>query len=173
MKKFSAIFLFVILLVNTAGFYVYYIVELQKIHRAMRAKIRNLPDEQLTRIALSSTEYEQSFVEADEIKVKGKMFDVAGVRHMGDSVIVLGAYDEKEDDLIALAKEIISKPFDQDSDATKCALEFISLDLLPGALLYTVANDGKEITHSSNYFSQVPSSTLQNITPPPRDCFFV
>ena len=172
MKRVSAIFLFAILLVNAAGFYVYYIVELQTIHLEMRAKIRHLPDEQLTGLVLSSTEYERSLVEEDEIKVKGKMFDVARVKHIGDSVMVFGIYDEKEDDLLALANEIISKPFDQDSDVTRSVLRFISLDFLPGQLLCNVSNHGRQIRHASNYFLASSSPALQCEAPPPRGSFF-
>lgn len=169
MKRIPALFLFAILLINAAGFYVYYVIALQRIHLEMRAKLKTLPDEKLTRLVLSKDEYRKSLVEDDEIKVNGKMFDVGRIQQRGDSVIVLAMHDEKEDDLLAFASEIISKPFEQDSAVTGSVLQFISLIFLPGQLIADFSCDGDIITHDSNYFLPTSSSILRHEAPPPRN----
>jgi hypothetical protein len=168
MKRIPALFLFAILLVNSAGFYVYYVIALQRIHREMRAQLKMLPDEMLTRIVLSTDEYSNSLVEDDEIKVKGKMFDVARIDLLKDFVIVFGMYDEKEDDLLAFVNEIISKPLTQDSNVTGSVLQFIALSFLPGQSIDDLLCHGKFIAHDSDYNFPMHSLTLQHEAPPPR-----
>lgn len=168
MKRIPAVILFAILLANAAGFYVYYILELQHIHREMRAMLTTLPDEKLTRLVLPIQEYESSLVEDDEIKYKGRMFDVARMQHVSDSVIVFGVFDEKEDNLLALANEILNKPFDQHSPVTQSVVHFICLDFLPTQHLPDTSYDGKVISHASSYFFSTFTFSLHHKVPPPR-----
>lgn len=170
MKKIPAVLLFVILLVNTAGFYVYYVIALQRIHREMRAQLRTLPDEQLSRLVLSRKTYKTSLVEADEIKVNEKMYDVARIELRGDSVIVLAMHDKTEENFLAFANEIISKPFKQDSNVTGSILQFISLDFLPGQYVNNFSSYGRMILHHSFYLFPANTSLLQHEAPPPRAC---
>lgn len=169
MKRIPAFLLFAILLVNTAGFYVYYFITLQRIHREMKAKLRTLPEEELTRLVLSNEDYRKSLVEEDEIKVSGKMFDVGRTQVLKDSVIVFGVYDEKEDDLLALMNEIVSKPFDKDSGVTGSVLQFITLTFLPGQNVGNLLCDGHIVKHDSIYFISLSDSLLRQEAPPPRN----
>jgi len=171
MKRIPAIILFAILLANAAGFYVYYIIELQHIHQQMRAMLRTLPDEKLARLVLSIHAYESSLVEDDEIKYKGRMFDVARTQYVTDSVIVFGVFDEKEDNLLALANDILNKPFDQHSHVTHSVVHFISLDFLPGQQVDDASYEGKVIEHASSYFLSTLAFSLHHEAPPPRVTF--
>lgn len=169
MKRIPAFVLFTILLVNAAGFYVYYFLTLQRIHWEMRAKLKTLPDEELTRLVLSNEDYRKSLVEEDEIKVNGKMFDVGRIQVLKDSVIVFVVYDEKEDDLLALVNEIISKPFDKDPGVTGSVLQFITLVFLPGQNVGNFLGNGHIVKHDSVYFISITDSVLRHEAPPPRN----
>ncbi len=168
MKRIPALVLFAILMANTAGFYVYYAITLQRIHREMRAAIRTLPDDKLSRLALTDDEYKKSIVEDGEIKVAGKMFDVARIKQRGDSVIVFALHDEKEDNLLALADEIVSKPFKQDAGVTSSVVHFISMIFLPGEHVTVLSATGKDVRHDSGYFDLDLSIAQKKVSPPPE-----
>lgn len=173
MKRIPALLLFAILMVNAAGFYVYYAVALQRIHDEMRAAIRTLPDHKLTRLALAHQAYRKSIVEEGEIKVDSKMFDVARVKQQGDSVIVFALHDEKEDDLLAFADEIISKPFEQDAGVTTSVLQFISMMFMPGQHVDVFSPDANDIHHASKYVDSNLSIAQARGTPPPERCYII
>jgi hypothetical protein len=168
MKRIPALVLLAILLVNTTGFYVYYVIALQRIHKEMRAKLRTLPDEKLSRLVLSREVYEGSLVEDDEIKLNGKMYDIARSTLGKDSVILYAMHDEKEENFLTFANEIISKPFKQDSAVTGSVLHFIALVFLPGQEITTTHSDGRAVAHQSNYIFSFKVLSLQHEVPPPR-----
>jgi hypothetical protein len=168
MKKIPALVLLTILLVNTTGFYVYYVIALQRIHKEMRGKLRTLPDEKLSRLVLLRDTYEASLVEDDEIKLNGKMYDIARSTLGKDSVILYAMHDEKEENFLTFANEIISKPFKQDSAVTGSVLHFIALVFLPGQQIATTHSDDGTVAHQSNYTFSLNAFSLQHEAPPPR-----
>lgn len=157
-----------ILFANSAGFYVYYIVALRTIHSEMRARLRTLPEEQLSRLVLSRETYEASLVEEDEISLNGKMYDIARIIVTKDAVIAYAMHDEKEEDLMALASEIIAKPFKQDRNVTGSVIHFISLTFLPGQQIKTRGTDGESVAHQTNHTLGLRSLFGQPSAPPPR-----
>lgn len=160
--------LLTILLVNTTGFYVYYIIALQRIHKEMRVQLSTLPDEKLSRLVLPRDIYEASLVGDDEIKLKGRMYDIARSTIAKDTVIVFALHDEKEENLLAFANEIISKPFKQDSNVTGSVLHFIALVFLPGQRIISAYTEGETIAHQSLYNFSLNALFLQHEAPPPR-----
>jgi hypothetical protein len=168
MKKIPAFLLLAVLLVNAAGFYVYYAIELNRIHREMRAKIRQMPDHALTRLSLTHQQFENSFVENDEVKVNGKMFDIGRIKTTSDSVIVFALHDEKEEDLMAFVNDIVSKPFDQKSGVTEFVVNYIGLNYLPGQQVREFSTEGSSITHFSQYTHSSNVWFRRVDFPPPR-----
>jgi hypothetical protein len=133
MKRFYAIFFFSLLLINGCGFYVYYIIQLGKIKSEMRQALKLLPAASLEKLTLSLQDYLRSKVEEHEIKVNGKMYDVARIKVSADSVAVFCIHDEKEDNLIAFVAEIISKPLKNKNAMPNAIQQFITLLFLPPA----------------------------------------
>lgn len=171
MKKIPALVLLSVLLVNTAGFYVYYAIALQRIHTEMRAGLRTLPEEQLTRLVLARQTYEDSRVEDDEIRLSGKMYDIARLHFKGDSVIVLAMHDEKEENFLSFANEIFSRPFKQDTRVTYSVLQFIGLIFVPGQQINLWARDWRILDHTANqscFFSNV--FVVRDVPPPRLKC---
>jgi hypothetical protein len=168
MKRIPALVLLAVLLVNAAGFYVYYVIELQRIHSAMRAHLRTLPDHALTRLSLTPQGYRNALVEEDEIRVSGDMFDVGRVKITADSIIVYALHDEREDDLIGLVNDIISKPFNPDADVASYLVNYLSLTYLPVNLsIQTDCVEGYPISHQSAYLIRFNSiCSLEHFQPP-------
>src|SRR5687768_14442658 len=102
--------MFAILAVNGTGFYVYYFLSLQNIRREMRERLKLTADEELEILTLVAEDYKQAIADDHEVKVNGKMYDVARIKTLGDSVVVYCTHDEKEDDLLAFAAAIFSMP---------------------------------------------------------------
>jgi hypothetical protein len=86
--------MFFILFINSTGFYVYYILQLKRIHAEMREQMKHLPADQLDVLHLSYQEFLDARVEEHEVKVKGKMYDIARIEQSGDRVTVFGLHDE-------------------------------------------------------------------------------
>jgi hypothetical protein len=126
-RKAAAISILSILLINTAGFYVYYIVQLRQIRTEMRQALQLRPDDQLEVLRLTKKKYTEVRVDEHEVKVNGKMYDIARMKISDDSVIVYALHDEKEDNLLALMGEIISKPLKDRSSMPVEIVQFLTL----------------------------------------------
>jgi hypothetical protein len=126
-RKVKAILLLLILVVNASGFYVYYIIQLHRIHIEMRKALQLRPDNELEVLVLTQREFEDARVEEHEVKVHGKMYDIARIKSEGDKVKIYCLHDEKEDDLLAFVDELVSRPIDKTSSITTSAFQFLSL----------------------------------------------
>lgn len=118
------------MLCNGAGFYVYYVLQLQQIRMEMRHALKQIPDHLLECIKLSNNDFEQAKVEDHEVKVGGKMYDIARIRIKDDSVYVYCLHDEKEDDLIALVDYLVSCPVGKKDSMPGVVIHFLSLTFL-------------------------------------------
>jgi hypothetical protein len=168
MKRLPAIFILTILMVNAAGFYVYYVVQLNQIRSEMRHALKFLRDDQLTVLKLTKKEYEEARVDEHEVKVHGKMYDIARIRVKGDSLIISALHDEKEDNLMALLGEIISKPLRNDQPVPLSVIQFITLSYVLPPGNFDFENPDRQIIFHSRYFFSEKTFFLQRLTPPPR-----
>ena len=168
MKKIPSILFLLLLLINGVGFYVFYILQLYQIKAEMRVALKTLPDDRLDIFKLTEEQYQESIVEEGEIKVDGKMYDVARVSHMNGFVKVYCLHDEKEDNLFALLDEIVSKPIKSKDSIPQSVFEFIGLIFIePTAFLNFSIAESESGKHSTYHFS---SKTIfsESSTPPPR-----
>ena len=113
-KKLYAVFVVLIMLVNTAGFYLYYPFALQAIRKEMKALLKTLPDEKLDFFILDENAFRKARVEAHEIKLDGRMYDIARIEIRGGFYHVYCLHDQKEDSLISFLGYVLGKPFKSD-----------------------------------------------------------
>jgi hypothetical protein len=166
-RRALAIFILSILLINTAGFYVYYAVQLRQIHTEMRQALRLRPDDQLEVLRLTKKKYAEVRVDEHEVKVNGKMYDIARVKVSDDSVIVYALHDEKEDNLLALMGEIISKPLKDRSSMPVAIVQFLTLLFVqPHAV--TEFFSVKAGIFASEYRFSIQAATPIMESPPPK-----
>jgi hypothetical protein len=130
-KRCYAAVILVIMLFNGAGFYIYYALHLRQIRMEMREALKYLPENELEIIKLSHEQFFEAKVEEHEVKVGGKMYDIARVLTMNDSLYVYCLHDEKEDNLIAFLDHVSSVPCNQNSSipAALAKLIVISYDV--------------------------------------------
>jgi hypothetical protein len=168
-RKFSAILILSILLVNAAGFYAYYIVQLQQIHMEMRKTLRLLPDGELEILRLSKKEYAEARVDEHEVKVHGKMYDIARKKFSEDSVVVYALHDEKEDHLLLLLEEIISKPLKDRSSMPVAIVQFLTLLFVqPQGVGTTVFFPITSVSFLNSYWFSMQTAITSMDSPPPR-----
>ncbi len=157
-----------ILAVNSAGFYIYYVLQLRQIHAEKREQIKRLPDDALQILKLTASEYQKARVDEHEVKVDGKMYDISRVEIKDNSVWVYCLHDADEDNLIALLAKVISVPLKDKSSMPVSILQFLSLSFITSNHTIDFYNSSKIVVPKTGY--QLPLSTyVQSINlPPPR-----
>lgn len=90
-----------------AGVYVYFIGRLHEIKAEMRLALKTKPAEELDVLELSAVEFQRARVDDHEIKVNGKMYDLARVEKKGDRLMVYCLHDKAEDNLLSLLDSIL------------------------------------------------------------------
>lgn len=100
----------------------------------MRERLKLLPSEQLEKIFLSADEFKKCRVDEHEVKVAGRMYDIARLQIRGDSVIVYALHDAREDSVLTFIGFIINEPINKKE--MKQIKEFLSLVYLPTTILH-------------------------------------
>lgn len=168
MKKAAAVFFLMLMTVNLAGFYGYFIVRLQEIHAEARAALRNLPEAQLQRFEFSPDEFRSMIVEDNEIRVNGRMHDVARTEFTGTSVIVWALHDEAEDNLFAFISKVTDNAEGDEQQAPSGLTRFLSLQFLRPIMPGPVPLMGIHFTHSTGWTATDPQSVPDNTWMPPE-----
>lgn len=130
MKKiFSALFLSVLLL-QVAGCYVYFIVRLSGIRSEMRQQLRHKPDEELTLLTLTEEEFRKAKVDDHEVKVDGKMYDIARIAFHDNRLLVYALHDEAEDNLLTLLAEMVNRTSHDKKPVPSQLLQLLTLQFV-------------------------------------------
>jgi len=109
-KRFLSILLITVILSNGLGFYLFYALKLQQIRREMREALKLLPEHELDVLKLTRQEFIAALVEDHEVKVNGRMYDIARIAEQDEHIIIYCKHDEKEDNLLALLDHVLTAP---------------------------------------------------------------
>ena len=131
----------------------------------MRLKLRELPADQLTLIMLSQKEYAEAKVEELEIKVDGKMFDIARVDMRYDIVLVYCIHDEAEDNILAFLDKVLVSPLNDDQ--AESMMQFFTLNYLPTYWNFLTPRFCEENRFTA-YTEFHSSPDRENVIPPPK-----
>jgi hypothetical protein len=161
------------LVFNSAG---YVLVYFQLKHffqkESFRKIIENIPDSDITKIVLSHDEFNNQdenfyFVEENEVKYYGRMYDIMGIEKRTDSVVLYALSDENEDVLNDLFAVYFSKNLNDKYSKTASVLNNLIKDAgLPIEFNSTLSwREDK-----CNFFIFVPilKTYLEIPTPPPK-----
>ncbi|HRG07008.1 MAG TPA: hypothetical protein PLJ08_00410 [Cyclobacteriaceae bacterium] len=167
MKRVAVIFFLSLLLVQVGGCYIYFVGRLAAIRAEMREQLKFLPEEQLTPFQFTPEEFLKARVEDHEIKVDGKMYDIARVTEQADRVVVLALHDEAEDNLLAFLSEMVSRSTNDKKPVPVEVEQLLTLSFLPESFI-TLQNSVSEIIHTTPYkeFGSMVFFTCE--LPPPR-----
>ena len=165
-RGFSILMLLVIGL-HLAGFYGYLAVRLPQIRREMLTRLQETQPEHLQRIQLTEAAFRKSLVGDDEMKIDGKMYDIAYIERSAGSVIIFGLHDEKEGDLLEMISAILEN---SSNDKKPVPISLLSLNTLSAIVpLPLQVEFGTDTNCSFTGWKPPVSDFLTSITtPPPR-----
>jgi len=166
-KKIIGIIFLSVLLLQVAGSYVYFIVRLSGIRSEMREQLKHKPDEELTLLTLSPEEFRKSKVDDHEVKVNGKMYDIARIVVTENKVLVYALHDEAEDNLLALLNEIVRRSSKDKKPVPSQLIQLLSLMFIP-VEEQVLQNCRILYTHYTGYSETIISFTCTIDSPPPR-----
>jgi hypothetical protein len=155
------------MLVNGAGFYMYYALQLSSIKREMRAALKQAPDHQLQVLKLTRSQYTNSRQDEHEIRFNGKMYDVARIKTKGDLLWVYCIHDAKEDNLLTFIQEIIAKPLTNADSVPHVIIQYLTLTYINVENHLKLIRPERVIVVQSSYFFSVKTFCAVTATPPP------
>lgn len=166
LKKLTAVFVLIIFLAHFAGFYIYFFTQLSMVRKEMRARLKELPPEDLELLVLTPAQYQAAKVEDHEVKVDGKMYDIARIDVKGGTIHVYCLHDKAEDSLLAFVDKILALPL-KNKNVPAGVLQFLSLSYLPTHCSFKtpVFYISRTFTPYTELLSQYASA---KIGPPPK-----
>ena len=134
----------------------------------MKAQLRTLSNDQLTRLELSLEEYLAAKVEDHELKINGKMYDIAREELIGGKIMVDALQDEAEDSLFSFLDEITKRTTHDKARASTSLIQFTTLHfLIPN--FSNLTSSVSECMHTTTGYQFSISSYCRAIeSPPPR-----
>lgn len=150
------------------GSYLYFALRLVHIRQSMREQLASLPAEELDCVELSAEDFVRFRVDDHELKIRGRMFDIARLERDGDKIRVYGLYDEAEDNLLAFLNTVILRLHEDENPLPSSLLTLLTqVYMVPQGIVLSqpVSQCGiTEVPYLKNFLS-VQAKTL---TPPPR-----
>jgi hypothetical protein len=109
MKKILPIMLLALLFVQVAGFYLFVSADRWLIQHNMLESLASSSAK--TELSFSKAEYNalSNGLEAREIKVNGKLFDVHHIIQIGENIHVFGSFDTEETNLLEKLSSVITQ----------------------------------------------------------------
>ncbi|MCE7861933.1 MAG: hypothetical protein DYG99_00170 [Bacteroidetes bacterium CHB5] len=167
MKRPVVIFFLCLLLVQVGGCYIYFVGRLAAIRAEKREQLKLIPENQLTRFQFTPEEFLKVRVEDHEIKVDGKMYDIARISELTDKIMVLALHDEAEDNLLAFLAEMVSRSANDKKPVPVQVEQLLTLSFLPPPFI-VFQNRICKITHQTPYYKMYSAFFSALESPPPR-----
>jgi hypothetical protein len=171
MKKAFGIVLLALFLLQIGGGYIYFIARLSSIRMEMHEQLKTLPDHELTLLTFSESEYENAKADDYEVKVKGKMYDIARVVKRNGRILVYALQDEAEDNLLSVVREILDRSANDKKPVPAHCIQLLTLDFILIENEFP-ENDSVAIAHISNYLGSQLNCIYRIESPPPQSFNF-
>lgn len=134
----------------------------------MRAALKDLPPEKLEKFSMDQAKFNKVLIDEHEIKVEGRMYDIARIEQDHQRVIVYAVHDEAEDNLLSFLDEIAKRPLQDKKSPPSQILQFIALTFLPPANAILSSRDGKRLEVNTIYSFNHSDITRTIESPPPQ-----
>jgi hypothetical protein len=166
-KRVVSLFFLAILLLPIAGAYVYTGVRLTIIRQEMRQHLKTLPIAQLSVFIMTAQEYNQALVHEDELKLHGRMYDVARTEQKGNIVTIYALHDEAEDNVLAFLDTLVKRSTTDKKPVPPHLVQLLTLVFVKPPVVRSDCLAGF-ITHRTHYFFSDVIYSESVETPPPR-----
>jgi hypothetical protein len=168
MKRYAAAICLVLMVVNGSVYYLYFSLQQIAIKTEKNRQLKITPMSQLDKLEISLQQFEKAKVEENEIRIGGRMFDVAKAIQVNDDQLILyGIYDTEEDDLLAFLECLTA----DDKQGRAPAFVISSLQLffdLPLSEVYKSKTLFQSAAGRTLYCYPQTNVTLNTESPPPR-----
>lgn len=130
--------------------------------------IQSLPDDQLTHLVLTADDFNKARVDDHEVKVDGRMYDVARIRVENDTIHVYAVHDQSEDSLLGFLDTALGRLQNDTAQLPGSLIHFSLLQYIPVDFKLTISAGQSENIRSSVY--QVLYSSIERPvdSPPPQ-----
>lgn len=135
MKRLLVIGLVSVFTFPWVGFYGYYVLRLIEIHHEVRIQLASLSPEKLACFELSQIAFENALVEAHEIKIDGKLYDIASIEIKDSQVTVHALHDVDEDGLLACLQYVMFKGASDKRPLPATLLDYFGQHFLPSVFV--------------------------------------
>lgn len=126
-----------------------------------------MPEESLTKLVLTEPEYIKSKVEEHELKVNGRMYDIARIQVHNGTVTVWCLHDEAEDNLLAFLDAVSTRAHGDSAPVPPSIQQFLSLTFLVPVFQFSFLSVAASKTETA-YFMPAYATSLTVQNPPPR-----
>lgn len=130
MKRIISIVVLSLFLVHFVGFYVYFVVRQGQIRQEMREAIGYLPAEEFETFVFTESEYNQIKVNANEVKIDGKMYDHSTPKFEDGKITIFARHDQDEDNLIGFLHELVNAATHDEEPVPSQLFNFFSLTFI-------------------------------------------
>lgn len=134
----------------------------------MRAALKDLPREKLEKFSMDEVEFKNVLVDEHEIKVEGRMYDIARIEQDHQLIIIYALHDAAEDDLLSFLDEIAKRPMQDKKSPPSQILQFIALTFLPPSKTILSHRDGKVLELNTVYAFNHSDIARSIESPPPQ-----
>ncbi len=157
-----------LLAANVVGGYFYFTFRALQIKHEMRALLSTLPDDELEIITLSTAAFNRVKVDVHEIKVDGKMYDIARIESAGDTLHVYCVHDEAEDNLLAFLDSVLLRLQNDSTQPPASVFAFAVLQYLPAEFSFQFLPHQQGSPGLTPYLQKAFFVMLPIDAPPPR-----
>lgn len=130
MKKIVSIVVLSLFLMHFVGFYVYFVVRQGQIRQEMREAIGYLPAEEFETFVFTEAEYNRIKVNANEVKIDGKMFDHSAPKFEEGKVTIFARHDQDEDNLMSFLSEVVNAATHDKKPVPSQLINFLNLTFI-------------------------------------------
>jgi hypothetical protein len=167
-RRWLSISFLLLLAVNFAGGNLFFIIRAAQIKNEMRTLLKTLPDDQLEIITLSMDEFKRVCVNEHEIKVNGKMYDIARIQVEGEILHVYCVHDEAEDNLLSFLDSVLIRLQDDSTQPPASVTAFVTLHFISTEFTFEFQHEELEPLTLTPYLQTDFLVSLVIDVPPPR-----
>jgi hypothetical protein len=166
MKRLLVFILLLVFSLQFTGFYIYYAFRLTEIRREVRSQLKFLPEEKLERFVLTHDQFMTARHGDDELRLQGKMYDIARMESANDSLIIFALHDEAEDNLLSLLTTVVKRTNTDKKPLPLPLFSLLALVYLPATFSYSAAwfNELGVLTPYFDFFTE--TCTVRLFQPP-------
>lgn len=168
MKRLFSALLLTVLCLNLVGGYVYFFFRAIHIKQEMRKLVRSLPDEQLSQFTFTPGAFEGAHVDNHELKVDGKMYDIARIHIDGNLVRVFALHDKAEDKLLGFLDTTLNRLQNDTTQPPGSIMQFTLLQYTPVHFEFQFSSPLVAEVALPNYSINAWSISLPVDSPPPQ-----